>query len=230
MELLIDYRERKVAHLIEDVCSETRIIDLPLGDYLIASEKGSVIVERKSIHDFISSVRSNRLWDQLLRLMKTEEVLGYRIRRTILLIQGSVEEYFKSIAGYSIRDTDVFWSQIIGAFLEVLYVYNTPIIFIEKDEELRPFFKTLIRREETGLNDKLPEAKWYRKRVRAELPTKDRKRYILSSIPFIGEVLARNLLEHFGTISNVANASVDELQEVPKIGKKKSQIIYEMFH
>jgi ERCC4-type nuclease len=230
MELFIDHRERKVAHLIDDVCSETKIIDLPLGDYLIASENGSVIVERKSVHDFISSVRSNRLWDQLLRLMKAEEVLGYRIRRRILLIQGSVEKYLRSIARYSIRDTEVFWSQIMGAFLEILYVYNTPIIFIEKDEDLRPFFKTLIRREEKGLNDKLPEAKWYMKRVRSDLPTKDRKRYILSSLPFIGETLARNLLEHFGTISNVANASVDELQEVPKIGKKKAEIIYKMFH
>lgn len=230
MELFIDHRERKVAHLIDDVCSEAKIIDLPLGDYLIASEKGSVIVERKSVHDFISSVRSNRLWDQLLRLMKAEEVLGYGIRRRILLIQGSVEKYLKSIARYSVRDTEVFWSQIMGAFLEVLYVYNTPIIFIEKDEELRAFFKTLIRREEKGLNDKLPEAKWYMKRVRSDLPTKDRKRYILSSLPFIGEALAKNLLEHFGTISNVANASVGELQEVPKIGKKKAEIIYKMFH
>ncbi|MDH5770595.1 MAG: helix-hairpin-helix domain-containing protein, partial [Candidatus Bathyarchaeota archaeon] len=40
----------------------------------------------------------------------------------------------------------------------------------------------------------------------------------------------RNLLEHFGTISNIANASVNELQEVPKIGKKKAEIIYKMFH
>jgi len=230
MEFFIDHRERKVAHFIEDVCSETKIINLPLGDYLIASEQEAVIVERKSVYDFISSVRSNRLWDQLLRLMKAEEVLGYRVRRRILLIEGSVERYLRSIARYSIRDTEVFWSQIMGAFLEILYVYNTPIIFIEKEEELRPFFKTLIRREEKGLNDKLPEAKWYRKRVNAELPTKDRKRYILSSIPLIGEILARNLLKHFGTISNVANASVDEIQEVPKIGKKKAEIIYQMLH
>ena len=230
MALLIDYRERKVAHLIEEACGEARIVDLPLGDYLVTSERGAVIVERKSIYDFVSSIRSNRLWDQLLRLMKAEEVLGHKIRRRMLLIQGSVEKYLRSIERYSIRDEGVFWSQIMGAFLEIIYVYNTPIIFIEKDEELGPFFKTLIRREREGLNDKSPEAKWYRKRVRADLPTKDRKRYILSSLPFIGETLAKGLLEHFGTISNIANASVEELQKVPKIGKKKAEIIYKMFH
>ena len=68
------------------------------------------------------------------------------------------------------------------------------------------------------------------KPVKADLPVKDRKQYILSSLPSIGNRLAENLLTHFGTISGVACASVEDLQKVPKIGKKKAEVIYKMFH
>jgi len=231
MRCLIDHRERKVARLIEGLFGEIEVVSLPLGDVLLAHEEGSVLVERKTITDFFSSVRSNRLWDQLLRFMKMEEILGFKVKRRILLLDGDFEKYLEPLwEVHSAKDIQVFWSQIMGALLEIIYVYDTPIIVAENKEALRAFFKTLARREETGLNDKLPTARWYRKRPRADLPVKDRKRYVLSALPLVGETLARNLLEHFGTVSNIANASVEELREVPKIGKKKATMIYEIFH
>jgi ERCC4-type nuclease len=231
MKALIDHRERKVAKLIEGLFGEIKVISLPLGDVLLTHGEEAVIVERKTITDFFSSVRSNRLWDQLLRLMKLEEILGFKVKRRILLLDGDFEGYLEPFGeASSAKGIQVFWSQIMGALLKIIYVYDTPIIVAENNEALRAFFKTLARREETGLNDKLPTARWYRKRPKTDLPVKDRKRYVLSALPLIGETLAKNLLEHFGTISNIANASVEELREVPKIGKKKAETIYEIFH
>lgn len=86
MRLFVDYRERGVAETIEGVCEEIEFAQLPLGDYLIALEEGSVLVERKTATDFLSSVRSNRLWEQLLRPMKAMEVLGFPLKLRILLI------------------------------------------------------------------------------------------------------------------------------------------------
>ena len=34
---------------------------------------------------------------------------------------------------------------------------------------------------------------------------------------------------HFKTVSNVTCASIEELQKVPKIGKKKAELIYRIF-
>jgi ERCC4-type nuclease len=90
--------------------------------------------------------------------------------------------------------------------------------------------RVLIRRECNGKNDKLPEARWYRKPIRADLPVKDRKKYILAAIPNIGNRLAENLLSEFNTISNVASASVAELRKVPKIGEKKADLIFRILH
>ena len=93
MRLFVDYRERGVRWVIDGLFEDVEFIQLPLGDYLLAYEDGSVLVERKTARDFVSSVRSNRLWDQLLRLMKAKEVLGYVIKRRILLIHGDFERY-----------------------------------------------------------------------------------------------------------------------------------------
>jgi ERCC4-type nuclease len=230
LKIFVDHRERNQTNLLKDVCGEVILAQLPIGDYLAICDQSAVLVERKTVNDFLSSVRSNRLWDQLLRMMKTEDVLGYPVKRKILLIQGSFEDYFDAFETNPERGQLVHWSQIMGAFLEIIYVYNTPIIHAESDLAFKAFMKILGKRENSGLNDKLPAAKWYRKPVKADLPIKDRKKYILSSLPYIGDRLAGNLLLHFHTISEVSSASIKELQKVPKIGKKKAELIYKMFH
>jgi len=196
----------------------------------LIQDSEAIVIERKTVNDFLSSVRSSRLWDQLLRMMSTEEVLGYQVKRRILLMQGSFQDYFDGFDYESEHDLLLHWSQLMGAYLEIVYVYNTPIIYAESDTALKAFMRILVKRESSGMNDKLPDAKWHRKPVRADLPVKDRRKYILDSLPYIGDRLAENLLLHFKTISEVACASVEELQKVPKIGKKKAELIYRMFH
>lgn len=234
MKILVDHRERGQIDKIKGVCDEIGLVHLPLGDYLIPSKDGSVLIERKSVTDFLSSIRSNRLWDQLLRFMKRQEILGFTLKRRILLIHGELRYLPDMLVGYdaeySERDRLIFWSRIMGAFLEIIYVYDTPIIVAEDDVAFKAFFRILIRREVKGLNDRLPSARWYRKRARSDLPVKDWKCYLLSSIPSVGEKLATNLLEHFETISHIASASTRQLQQVPKIGRKKAELIHRIFH
>ena len=230
MKLLVDHRERNVLKLIEDICEEVVVTQLSVGDYLLISGSDGIVIERKTINDLFASIRSNRLWDQLLRMMKTEKVAGYSLKRRILLIHGNFQNYFESINYEPDDDLIVYWSQLMGAYMEAIYVYNTPIIHVESDTAFKAFMRILIKRESSGKNDKLPSAKWYRKPAKADLPVKDRKNYILSSLPYIGNQLASNLLDHFYTISDIACAQVEDLQKVPKIGKKRAELIYKMFH
>lgn len=230
LRLLVDHRERPLASLLQDVCEEIAFAQLPIGDYLLVSDSAAVVVERKTVSDFLSSVRSNRLWDQLLRMMKTERIFGHELRRKILLLHGDFQKYLMEVDFENPEDMLKHWSQLIGAYLEIIYVYNTPIIHAESDIAFKAFMRILVKRESSGKNDKLPEARWYRKPARADLPVKDRKKYILSAIPYIGDQLAENMLSHFETISRVACASVEELKKVPKIGKKKAELIHSIFH
>jgi ERCC4-type nuclease len=229
MKLLVDYRERSVLKLVEDICEDVVVTQLSVGDYLLISGSEGIVVERKTINDLLTSIRSNRLWDQLLRMMKTEKVAGYSLKRRILLIHGNYKKYFENL-DYETDDLKTSWSQLMGAYMEILYVYNTPIIHVESDIAFKAFMKILIKRESAGKNDKLPSAKWYMKPAKADLPLKNRKKYILSALPYIGNQLASNLLDHFSTISDIAFAQVEDLKKVPKIGKKRAELIYKMFH
>lgn len=224
MKVFIDHREKKAAELVRKVW-ECEIAHLPLGDLLVVGDLGALVVERKTAYDFISSVRSNRLWDQLLRLMKTERILGYEVRRRLLVIHGSFGEYIGAFPEESKR----FWSSITGALLEVLFVYDTPFIICENDDAFEAFLRILLKREEEGRHEGLPKARWYRKPV-SRLPIKDEKLYLLDAIPMIGEVQAKNLLNYYGSISNIANASKNELMRAPGIGEKRAEKIYEIFH
>lgn len=230
MKLFVDYREKHLERLLEDLCEEVYFTQLPICDYLVVSEVEGVAIERKTVSDFLSSIRSNRIWDQLLRMMKIEEVMGYKLKRKLLLLHGNFEDYLLKVDMGNKEMLLKHFSQLMGAFLEIIYVYNTPIIQAESDTSFKAFLRVLIQRECKGKNDKLPEARWYKKPVRADLPVKDKKKYILSAIPNIGNRLATNLLSEFNTISNVACASVAELQRVPKIGAKKADLIFQIFH
>lgn len=230
MKLLVDHRERHLANLLQDVCEEIAFAQLPIGDYLLVSDSSAVVVERKTVSDFLTSVRSNRLWDQLLRMMKAERVLEHEIRRKILLIHGNFQDYLMETDYENPEELLKHWSQLMGAYFEIVYVYNIPIIHAESDTAFKAFMRILIKREASGKNDKLPDARWYRKPARADLPVKDREKYILSALPYIGDQSAQNLLLHFETISQIACAPVEELQKVPKIGKKKAELIHSLFH
>jgi len=230
VKIIVDHREHHQLPLLREVFSEIISTQLSLGDYLIIQDNQAVVVERKTITDLIASIRSNRLWDQLLRLMKAEEINEYRITRRILLIHGSFSKYSNTLFLSPKRGLNTQWAQLMGAFCEILYVYNTPIIYAENDTAFKAFLRILAKREATGKNDKMPEARWYMKPQKATLPKKDRKKYILTSLPYIGERLAENLLTQFTTIANIASASVKELEKVPKIGKKKAKLIHQLFN
>jgi ERCC4-type nuclease len=230
VKIVVDNREHQQLPLLREVFNDITSTQLPLGDYLIIQDEQAVVVERKTITDLIASIRSNRLWDQLLRLMTAEKINEYRVKRRILLIHGSFSEYYNAPFFKPKRGLSTQWAQLMGAFCEILYVYNTPIIYAENDTAFKAFLRILATREASGKNDKTPEARWYMKPQKATLPVKDRKKYILTSLPYIGERLAENLLSQFTTIANVASASVEELEKVPRIGKKKAKLIHQLFN
>lgn len=224
MKVFVDNREMNMARLLKKT-SECEVVKLPLGDLLIVGDSGALVVERKTVSDFVSSIRSNRLWDQLLRLMKTKEIWGYEVRRRLLVIHGSFWEY----TNVSHVDHQRFWSSMFGALLEVIFIYDTPFVVCENNYAFEVFLRILLKREEKGKHDGLPKARWYRKPVN-RLPVKDVKHYLLDSIPMIGEVQAKNLLDYYGSISNIAKGTKDELMRVPGIGEKRAEKIYEIFH
>ena len=145
MKIVVDNREHKQLPLLREIFNDVTSAQLSLGDYLIIQNNQAVVVERKTITDLIASIRSNRLWDQLLRLMKAKKINDYRIIRRILLIHGSFSEYYNTLFLSPKRGLSTHWAQLMGAFCEILYVYNTPIIYAENDTAFKAFLRILAK-------------------------------------------------------------------------------------
>jgi ERCC4-type nuclease len=225
MKILIDHREpEKIARLLSEYHIEFEIKQLQAGDLWIVKEDEVVVVERKTIADFMVSLRNNRLWEQLLRFSSCTEIAGCKIKRCLLILEGKFEEYVQDY-----YEDSKLWASIMGALLEVLFVYNIPIVLAENDEALKALLRILIKRELEGKNQRLPQARWHLREA-VNLPVKDSRIIALGAIPLIGEVMARNLLAHFGSLEKIARASIGELQEVKGIGKARAAKIYEVFH
>lgn len=224
MKVLIDNKETSIIRLLRKIC-KPEVVRLPAGDLMIVSEKGSVVVERKTVSDFIGSIKSNRLWTQLLELMKVKEILGFDVKRRLLVIHGGFWEY----TNVSSLNEQRFWSSVFGALLAINFVYDTPCIVCENNYAFEVFLRILLQREEGGKNDALPKARRHRKSV-SRLPVMDVRQYVLDAIPSIGEARAKELLDSFGSIFNIAQSTKRELMRVPGIGEKRAEKIYEVFH
>lgn len=251
MRVLVDRREgpfllgmaREVAAGLNREIAEGRLrgvgpfevaqAELELGDLLLVrDEGGGVAIERKTVADFVRSIRDNRLWEQLLRFARAEKVLGAPLARSLLVVHGSFTEYLDTLSLFEADgDYRKFWSSILGAFQEALWVYGVPPLVAESDEALETLLRTLFKREAEGANDSSPEARWFRdwRKRKWEAPTKDDRRLLLSAIPLIGEEVAGALLDHFGSLEAVARATVEELLEVPGIGPERARRIRQIF-
>ncbi|MHA1918097.1 MAG: ERCC4 domain-containing protein [Candidatus Ranarchaeia archaeon] len=231
MKAQLDHREdQNFKKIVNKVFDEVEVSQLKIGDLIIHFDEYIVIIERKSVPDYIASIRDNRLWEQLLKMMQLNDINNKPVRRRILLVHGDFDKYIKRVSEFKEIDRLEFWNSINGANMEVLFVYDTPIVYVDSKEGLEAFLITLTKREMNGKNDKNPKSRWYRKRAKSKLPVKEIKKYTLSSLPLVGEKLAIELVDHFDKISNIANASVKDLMEVPGIGNKKAKRIFDVFH
>ena len=67
-------------------------------------------------------------------------------------------------------------------------------------------------------------------RYHRELRKKSQFKSILDELPGIGPVKRRALLRHLGSLERIRAASLEELEAVPKLGRKEAAIVHRFFH
>ncbi|MGD0819542.1 MAG: ERCC4 domain-containing protein [Desulfomonilia bacterium] len=199
MRIDIDYRE-KDSGLIDQLARDDiqiRVKALPYGDYVI---NDSITIERKTAKDFLISLVDTRLFRQLSNLKKY-------CRRPILLIEG--DPYM--------TDLDFNSNAIRGSIISVQTIWHTPVIFSRSKEHTRDILIMIGSQYDKDM-DVVPLRGGYRPRR-----LRSRQLYLLQGLPLIGPRLAKRLMGHFGSISRVMNASVEELQKVEGIGLTRAE-------
>jgi Fanconi anemia group M protein len=200
----MDYRE-KTSGLI-DLLQETELILevglVPYADYII---NDAITIERKTARDFLISIIDGRLFNQLSNLKK-------HCLRPLLLLEGNPYETDLAFDPLAIK----------GALLSTQAIWYIPVIFSRSKEETRDLFLMLGRQEESNL-DVAPLRGGYRpKRL------KSRQLYLIQGLPQVGTTLAKRLLEHFGSVAGIVNATIAELICVEGIGQVAAKAIREI--
>ena len=196
-KIIIDYREKNslVVSELVSLGLDTELKELKVADYLVKD----IAIERKTVSDFITSMKNRRLLNQL------EELKQYENR--LLIVEGIDEQelYTDSEDWIGMHP-----NAIRGFLLSILLKHKVPIIFTKNYEDTAKFIAVLSKRKtnnEMPLNIK-----------KKTLDKKEQLQYIIESFPGIGPKTAKKLLSKFKTIKNIINASEEELREV--IGKK----------
>ncbi|MBW1717229.1 MAG: hypothetical protein JRF30_10450 [Deltaproteobacteria bacterium] len=201
MKITVDYRE-EASGLIdllknEDISIEVKKV--PYGDYII---NDSITIERKTARDFLVSIIDGRLFNQLSNVKKY-------CTNPILLVEGNPYK----------TDLNFDYMAIKGALVSAEAIWYIPVLFSRTKEDTRDIFMMIGRQEETYI-DVVPLRGGYRpKRL------KSKQLYLLQGLPQVGPMLAKRLIEHFKSVSNIINASIDELVEVEGIGRVSAEKI-----
>lgn len=201
LRIVIDERERKsgIPDLLKSIGLNIEMVTLPVGDYIVAPE---TVVERKSIHDLVSSVFDGRLFDQCSRLKE-------HFQFPIILMEGDVDE-IEEIT----ENPLVFY----GAVSSVALDFKIPIIPTPSASHTAKLLVSMCSRKESSKGPFLKKIKKSNDIQRQQLSA-------LSSLPGVGEKLATRMLEKFGSPLRVLNASLAELSKVEGLGEARARKI-----
>ncbi len=204
VKIIVDNRERNFL-LIEKLSelAELEFSALPVGDYILSDR---ICVERKSVTDFENSIMNGRVFDQVERLKES-------FPKPLLILEGDGSEYRLSS------------NVILGAMLKLYIDYDTQVILSANEDETAEILYMIAKREQEN-KERLPRIAGMKRAYSEE----EWQRLVLASLPGVGPKIAEEMLRRFKSIKNVANASIEELMHVDKIGKKKATKIYEILN
>jgi Fanconi anemia group M protein len=201
IKIFIDARERCGGILgVLRENAHVEIKQLEVGDYILSERVG---VERKTVEDFLGSLIDKRLFTQAADLSRTFSV-------PVLIIEGREDIY--SLRGVSPN-------AVRGAIASLAIDYGVSIIRSEDEEDTALFLYLMAKREqEEGREVSL-------RGERKPLLLDEQQRFVIESLPNVSAVLAKRLLERFGSVEGVVNASRKQLMEVEGIGEGKAEEI-----
>lgn len=165
------------------------------GDYVV----GPIGIERKSLNDFFSSIVKKRLFEQVRRLRDSYP-------QPLVLLEGDLSEI----------STFKHPQSVLGALVALEVTERVPVLTTADKEQTAMLLSVLWKRQDKGA------AEYGLRHKPKAMSLEQRQRFLIGGLPSVGETLARNLLERFGSVRAVFGATEGDLKSVPKIGDVKA--------
>lgn len=196
VKIIVDHRESRspVMRFLtqKDIIVEPQQLDV--GDYIISSRIG---IERKTVDDFLGSLLEGKLFVQMKNLRATYS-------RPLLLIEGEG----------LLTKRNISQNAIFGSMTAIIVDFGIPIITTHSAQETADFLRVMAQREQKEGDRAVA--------IRGEKTARtiaEQQQFLVEGLPNVSAVLAQRLLQQFGSIRSLANATEEELCKIPGIGK-----------
>lgn len=196
LSIIVDNREYRsnVVRFLSGKEVDIESMQLDVGDYVVSSRIG---IERKKVDDYLNSLIEGKLFFQLRRLRDAYS-------RPVLILEGE-----KLLTKRNISHNAIF-----GSLVSTIVDFGIPIITTASAKETADLIFIMANREQKH-SDKavaIRGEKW-------SMSIPEQQQFIIEGLPNVSAVLAKRLLQSFGSIKAIVNSSEKELCEVQGIGK-----------
>lgn len=189
----------KVIRHLNEMELDVQVKTMAVGDYQVSDE---VIIERKTAKDFVDSITDKRLFRQANDLRE-------EFKKPIIILEG--DNFYSGFLNPN---------AIRGSMASIALDFGISILPTRNAQDTAAMIKRIAIREQKG--DKSPISL---RTERKPANIWEQQLFIIESLPNIGPVNAKRLLEYFGTVTDIINAPVEELVKVEGIGKKTAKNI-----
>ena len=205
-KLVIDSREN--SEFYNDVikeCIKLNIMNekqwLEIGDYVF----NDVCFEAKSSIDFLQSVINRRLWNQLDNMDRHYE-------HCILIIHGSILEALQYKKYTQLNDPEqLLRNKFYGALGKITLDTDVKLFWTEGPKKAAKILTTICKMRPM-------EREVIKPSLLKRITTDDLRINMLGSIKGISETKAQMLIDEFGSLMEIGEATIEELSKLDGIG------------
>jgi ERCC4-related helicase/ERCC4-type nuclease len=184
---------------------EIRLETLDVGDYVLSDR---VVVERKSVADFVDSLvgGDRSVFEQV-------GAMSRHYARPVVVVEGE--------GLYEQRD--IHPNAVRGALSSLAVDFGASVLRTESEADTTDLLAVIAGREQDTADREVSVHGAKQAKTLGE-----QQEYVISSIAEIGPITARALLSEFGTVEAVMIATEDELMEAEGVGKVTAERIREV--
>jgi len=207
IKVVVDHREYR-SKVVRNLTANGTYVEpqqLDVGDYVLSSRIG---VERKSVDDFLESLIGGKLFRQIAQLRDAYP-------RPVLILEGE----------NLLTKRNISHKAIFGSLASINVDFGVPVITTKDSEETADLLHVMARREQ-----KVDKKTVAIREEKTSMSFRKRQQFVIEGLPNISGILANRLLDRFGSIKNIINASEEELMEVRGVGKNISSEILELLN
>jgi ERCC4-type nuclease len=197
----------ELAHKLRGMGLQIKPLEIEGINYDRYVISNSLVIERRTGSTFIQGILDKTIFLNAIELRENFD-------RNVLIIEGILDYSYRAINPQAVR----------GAISALIVLYQSSILQTADIHETAAIIRMLTEHEINGV----PPISLVPKRKAVDLA--DMQRRVIEMLPGVGRVLARDLLQHYGSIRRIMEEPKDKLEELRGIGHKKAEEIHQVFN